>query len=116
MLGLRGVPGQPLLTTIASFLGERQTLLILDNCEHLVVACAQVAKTLLQACPYLQIITTSREPLGISAETVWRVPPLSLPERDQPLSASTEAGTELLQFDAIRLFVERAKMEGWISY
>ncbi|HEX6386014.1 MAG TPA: BTAD domain-containing putative transcriptional regulator [Anaerolineae bacterium] len=109
VLGLREVPGQPLLATIAGFLGEHHALLILDNCEHLVMTCAQVAETLLQTCPHLQIISTSREPLGLAAETVWRVPPLSLPEPDQPLSRAAEAEPELLHFDAIRLFVERAK-------
>ena len=109
VMGLREVPGQPLLVTIASFLSERHALLILDNCEHLVMAGAQVAETLLQACPHLQIVTTSREPLGLAAETVWRVPPLSLPEPDQSLSGAAEAEAELLNFDAIRLFVERAK-------
>lgn len=110
VLGLREVPGQPLLATIAGFLGERHALLIIDNCEHLVTACAQVAETLLQACPHLQIITTSREPLGLAAETVWRVPPLSLPEPEQPLLGAAEAELPLLHFDAIRLFVERAKV------
>lgn len=61
VMGLREVPGQPLLATIAGFLGAPHALLILDNCKHLMVVCAQGVETLLQVCPHLQIITTSYE-------------------------------------------------------
>jgi non-specific serine/threonine protein kinase len=78
-------------------------LLVLDNCEHVVAACAEVAETLLWSCPHLRILATSREALGIPAEVVWRVPSLSLPVLEQLPPTS-----ELIQYGAVRLFVERA--------
>jgi non-specific serine/threonine protein kinase len=102
VLAVREQPGQPLLTTLITTLGATQRLLVLDNCEHLVEACARVVETLLQSCPRLHILATGREPLRVGAEVIWRVPPLTLPpDHPQPLAAL--AGSE-----AVRLFVERA--------
>ncbi len=66
------------LTVLTEYLQERQTLLILDNCEHVIDACARLASELLQACPRLQVLTTSREALNIPGEVTWRVPPLEM--------------------------------------
>jgi predicted ATPase/DNA-binding CsgD family transcriptional regulator len=103
-LGLRDVPSRWLVSTLAEFMESRRLLLVLDNCEHLLDACAVLADTLLRACPDLKILATSREPLGVGGETVLEVSPLPLPEGDR--AASPEA---LIQYDAIRLFVERAR-------
>ncbi len=100
-LGMREEPGQPLDATLADALRDRRLLLILDNCEHLVTACAQLCQSLVASCPWLRILATSREPLRVPGETVWRVPPLSLPP------AGT-AAQELAQHEAVQLFTERA--------
>lgn len=103
LLGVREEPGKPLLDTLAAFLRPAQTLLVLDNCEHLVEACATLADRLLTACPDLRILATSRQPLGLDYEVAHRVPPMSLPDTHQ--LPSPEA---LDQYEALRLFVERA--------
>jgi predicted ATPase/DNA-binding CsgD family transcriptional regulator len=103
-LGLRDVSTRWLVSTLADFIESRHLLLVLDNCEHILDACAVLADTLLRACPDLRILSTSREPLGIGGETVLEVSPLPLPEDDRV--SSPEA---LLQYDAVRLFVERAR-------
>jgi predicted ATPase/DNA-binding XRE family transcriptional regulator len=101
-LSVRERPGEPLLATLGTALGASRRLLVLDNCEHLVDACARLAEALLRACPNLTILATSREPLRIGAEVIWRVPALALPDgADQPLA-------ETAQSEAVRLFVERA--------
>jgi predicted ATPase/class 3 adenylate cyclase len=102
-LGLREEPGRALLATLSDALRGRSLLLLLDNCEHLLPACAQLAEALLRACPRLRILASSREALGIGGERTYRVPSLSLPEV-RPLPP-----LETLQgFEAVRLFVERA--------
>jgi predicted ATPase/transcriptional regulator with XRE-family HTH domain len=103
-LGIREVPTQPLLSTLSVSLKSRQTLLVLDNCEHLLDACARVADALLRACPRLSILATSREALGLTGEVSWRVPSLPLPPVN-PLPGPEE----MAEFSAVRLFVERAQ-------
>jgi hypothetical protein len=76
---------------------------VLDNCEHLIDACAKVADAIVRRCPRVHLVVTSREPLGISGEAIYRVPSLSLPEPDEVAPASA---------DAVALFVERAKEQG----
>jgi len=107
-LGAREQPGRSLQDTLIDVLRPRTCLLLLDNCEHLVAACAALADGLLRACPGLVLLATSREPLGIAGETVWRVPPLTLPGamRDDVL---TDGPAALTQFEAIRLFEERGR-------
>jgi predicted ATPase/DNA-binding CsgD family transcriptional regulator len=101
-VGVDEEPGRPLLDTLADALRHRRALLVLDNCEHLVAACATVCHRLLAGSPGLQVIATSREPLRVAAEAVWQVPPLALPPADP-------AGLdELRRYDAIGLFIERA--------
>src|SRR5262245_27948377 len=84
---------------LARFVGDRPFLLVLDNCEHLVEAAAALADALLRSCPELRVIATSREALGVTAETAWLVPPLSLPDAD---------GRRAEQSEAVQLFVDRA--------
>src|SRR6266567_184623 len=103
-LGVREEPGRAVLETLQESLRARRLLLVLDNCEHLVEACADLADTLLHACPLLTILATSREALNIAGETVWPVPPLSVPGR-----ADTWSPDGLLHLEAVRLFVERAR-------
>jgi non-specific serine/threonine protein kinase len=85
------------------FLRSKTVLLILDNCEHLLDACAQLADTLLKNCPNLKILTTSREPLGITGEAQYHVPSLALPDLQQILE-------RLLDFASIQLFEGRARL------
>ncbi len=102
-LGLREVPGRALLATLIEHLRERRAVVVLDNCEHLLAACAQLADALLRACPSLTILATSRAPLGVPGEVTWRVPSMSLPAEPQrePIEA-------LRLSDAVALFIDRA--------
>ncbi|MCW5935765.1 MAG: tetratricopeptide repeat protein [Fimbriimonadaceae bacterium] len=102
-LDLAEEAGRPVLRTLVEFLGAKQLLLVLDNCEHLLDAAARLADAVLRECPGVKVLTTSREPLGISGETTFRVPSLSLPNPAQ--DRSPEA---LALFEAVRLFVDRA--------
>jgi predicted ATPase/DNA-binding XRE family transcriptional regulator len=101
-VSVREQPGRSLQDTLAASLRQRQLLLLLDNCEHLVQPCADIAAALLRACPDLTILATSREPLGITGETAWPVFPLGLPERDA-------APEQLAEVEGVRLFLERAR-------
>jgi predicted ATPase/DNA-binding SARP family transcriptional activator len=98
-LGLSEQTGRSATETLLGALRDRRTLLVLDNCEHVIDASAVLADTLLRACPQLRILATSREALGVGGETAWHVPPLSL-----PATMANLAGSE-----AIALFVERAR-------
>jgi diguanylate cyclase (GGDEF)-like protein len=89
--------------TLAVTLEAKNALLVVDNCEHLVAGVAELIGSLLRRCPHLSVIATSREPLGIAGEAVYRLPLLSLP----PPSAVPSAG-EAMAYDAVALFVERA--------
>jgi predicted ATPase/DNA-binding CsgD family transcriptional regulator len=102
-LGLQDTSTRWLVSTLADFLAARRLLLILDNCEHLLDACAVLADSLLHTCPDLKILATSREALGIGGETVVQVAPLPIPEQDP---VSPEA---LLRYDPVRLCGERAR-------
>jgi non-specific serine/threonine protein kinase len=133
------VTGQQAPTAaLADTLRSRHALLLLDNCEHLLPACAELVEALLRACPGLAVVATSREALGIGGETVWRVPPLALPPASGPAppaaasrtraqapsgtqaeigtgsQTGTPSGTPAGPFpgatDAERLFVERARL------
>jgi predicted ATPase/class 3 adenylate cyclase len=102
-LGVREIPGRPLLAGLLEELQSKELLLVLDNCEHLVEACAHLAVAMLQACPGLRVLATSREALSAPGETVWRVPSLSLPDLSQ-----VPVAEELILYEAVQLFVERA--------
>jgi predicted ATPase/DNA-binding SARP family transcriptional activator/class 3 adenylate cyclase/Tfp pilus assembly protein PilF len=84
VLGVQSVAQQPLPDTLAGHLGSRALLLLLDNCEHLLPDCGDLAEHLLRACPDLRILATSRQPLALAGETVYSVPPLSLPPERLP--------------------------------
>src|SRR6266498_382845 len=99
---LREVPNTSIMDILANYLHAKQLLLILDNCEHLIKACAKLSADLLHVCPRLKIMLSSREALGISGETVYRVPSLSLPDPAQVTSAA------LMESAAVQLFLERA--------
>jgi predicted ATPase/DNA-binding CsgD family transcriptional regulator/Tfp pilus assembly protein PilF len=100
-IGVREEPGVPLAQTLAEALRSRHMLLVLDTCEHQVSECATLVQLLLARCPWLRIVATSREPLRVRGETVWRVQPLDLPPDDA-------VGDELAGHEAIRLFAARA--------
>ncbi len=101
-LSIPETSGQSITDTLLSRLRERQMLVVLDNCEHLLGACAELVDALLAGCPDLRIMATSREPLGLAAERVWPVAPLPVPE---PAQSSPEA---MAGYAAVGLFVERA--------
>lgn len=88
---------------LAAYMRDKHLLLVIDNCEHVLDACARLVALLLSHSPGLTILTTSREPLSISGEAVLRVPPLRLPDSSAPLDAS------LLDYEAVQLFVDRAQ-------
>lgn len=106
-LGLQDTPGVPLVDTIRHQLGRQPSLLVLDNCEHLVEPCAALADQLLTACPGLRILATSREPLQITGEHRWRVPLLAAPDLEDPTGALRDF--DLSRYPAVELFVVRAK-------
>lgn len=103
-LELQDVSSRWLVSTLVDYLASRRLLLILDNCEHLLHSCAVLVDALLRACPDLKVLTTSREPLGISGEAVLQVEPLTLPPvvHIPPRDA-------LLQYEGVRLFVDRSQ-------
>ena len=94
---------EPLTEKLIRVLRAKTILLILDNCEHLLDASAQLVHALLSSCPNLKILTTSREPLGITGEAQYHVPPLALPNLQQMLE-------KLLDYESIQLFEERARL------
>jgi predicted ATPase/DNA-binding CsgD family transcriptional regulator len=102
-LGIHEEADSPLAETLIAALRPRQLLLVLDTCEHIVDACAALVQQLLAGCPRLRLIATSREPLRVRGETVWRVPPLAVPAVPAGLSVS-----QLAAHEAMRLFAERA--------
>jgi predicted ATPase/class 3 adenylate cyclase len=102
IFGIRELPNLPILQIITDSLRPKQLLLILDNCEHLIEACAKLTDHLLHSCPQLKLIATSRETLDIAGETVYQVPSLSMPYQGPVLREAA------LAFESVQLFVERA--------
>jgi predicted ATPase len=103
-LGKPEVAGEAPIATLVGFLKSRELLVILDNCEHLIEACARLAEALLRVCPKVRILATSRELLGLAGELAWRIPSLPVPDADGPFTAQA-----LGSFAAVELFVERAR-------
>jgi predicted ATPase len=95
---------QPLSETLAEILRDWESLLILDNCEHLLGATARLVDLLLDSCPHLRIMATSREALRVGGEVRWPVVPLSVPDQER-----TSSSEELEGYESTRLFVQRAK-------
>lgn len=102
-IGVRELPGKGPLGTLVAYLRARRALLVLDNCEHVLAACAELADALLRACPSLTVLSTSRAPFGLPGETAWRVPSMSL-----PADAYRDPVEVLRNSDAVRLFIDRA--------
>jgi non-specific serine/threonine protein kinase len=94
---------RPLTVRLEEHLRNRRTLLVVDNCEHVVQASAELVKALLGTCPALRVLCTSREPLGVDGEFTYRVPPLAVPPRGEAFTAQ-----EIKEFESVQLFLERA--------
>ncbi len=107
-LGLHDEPGRDPHTAITGPLRQRRLLLVLDNCEHLLDACAELATALLAACPGLRLLATSREPLRLPGEVAWRVPSLTLPALPLAAVPSAEQLRTLASVDAVRFFWSHA--------
>ena len=103
-MGLQEQPDVPFTDALVDFLRPKQTLLVLDNCEHLIAACASLVDTLLGACEHLHVLTTSRETLGVAGEVNWVVPSLTVPDSGTPADPES-----LGRYEAVELFVERAR-------
>jgi predicted ATPase/transcriptional regulator with XRE-family HTH domain len=104
VLGVREEPARPLLETLAHHLRDRRLLLVLDNCEHLLEACAQLASALLRGCPHLRLLATSREALDVAGEQRYRVPSLPVPSLTH-----LPPPEQLAEWPAVALFLARAR-------
>jgi predicted ATPase/class 3 adenylate cyclase len=103
VLGVKEEAGRPVNEALVRFVADRKLLLVLDNCEHLVAACADLAKQLLQAGPRLRILASSREHLRVAGETTYTLPALAYPDAGRALGHA-----DLATYESARLFVERA--------
>lgn len=110
-LGVIEETARPILESLINYIRARRLLILLDNCEHVVAACAALAERLLQTCPELRVMATSREALNLPGEVVWLVPSLSVPSAELHgwSGASIHGTSGLLDFEAVRLFVDRAR-------
>jgi predicted ATPase/DNA-binding SARP family transcriptional activator len=102
-LDVRALPGRSPTETVADFLAPRTLLLVIDNCEHVLASAATLVDVLLRAAADITIVATSREPLRVAGEVVFGVPSLTIPDPDAAL-----APDELLDYEAVRLFIDRA--------
>ena len=105
VLRVREEADRPILDTLAEALKAKKLLLVLDNCEHVLAACASLISRLLRSCPQVRILASSREALGIAGEQIFRLPNLSLPDPKKPPTLE-----RLSQCEAVRLFIERARL------
>ncbi len=108
ILSAFGIPeqsGMTILQLLMDYLREKKILLALDNCEHLIEACAKLVDALLNSAHVLKIMATGREALGVKGEVVWQVPSLSLPDVKH-----LPALEQLSQYEAVQLFIERATL------
>jgi predicted ATPase/class 3 adenylate cyclase/DNA-binding CsgD family transcriptional regulator len=105
VLDVRQEPGRPVRDTLVEAVGGRSLLVLLDNCEHVIGACAKLADALLRGCPNLALLATSREPLGIDGECVHRVPSMGIP-------ADGDNAAAIRASEAVRLLEERAAAQG----
>jgi len=102
-LGRHALSARPAMEIVIEHLRARTMLLVLDNCEHLLDACAELVHAVLTACPDVAVLATSRQSLGVDGEHVWLVPPLEVPHRELGTMAS------VFGYDSVRLFAERAQ-------
>lgn len=102
-VGASEQPWRAPIETLTEFLRDKSVLILLDNCEHMLAACAYLTGALLRVCPNLKILATSREALKVTGETTWRIPPLSIPD-----SRHLPSTDRLSEYDSVRLFVDRA--------
>ncbi len=110
VLGVKEAPGSTLHDALCQHVASRRLLLVLDNCEQVLAPAASLAKALLQAGAGLRLLATSREPLRLAGEQAYPVPPLGLPAPEQLVrAAGTSTPAQLLQHEAVRLFVDRAR-------
>jgi predicted ATPase/DNA-binding CsgD family transcriptional regulator len=103
--GVRERPDIGVLASLTEAIDATRTLVVLDNCEHLAEACAALAAGLLDACPQVRLLASSRQPLGVPGELAWRLPSLSTPARGEP---PPDLGT-LPTYESARLFLDRAR-------
>ncbi|MDF1506117.1 hypothetical protein [Roseisolibacter sp. H3M3-2] len=108
VLQVNAPPGVDVHAALSAALHARRALLVLDNCEHVVDACATTVEALLRAAPGLAVLATSREALAVEGEVAWLAPPLAHPERPTP-GARPPTAEALAAYDAVRLFVDRAR-------
>ena len=99
-------PGRPVLEALLDALAPQDVLIVVDNCEHLIGGCAKTAEAIVRRCPRVHLLATSREPLGIGGETIYRVPSLSLPGPGDPGFGTPRSS------DAVELFADRARANG----
>jgi non-specific serine/threonine protein kinase len=111
VLGVREEQERALMSVLLDHLRKKNHLLLFDSCEHVVEACAETAETFLRSCDQLRILATSREPLNVAGEATWIVPSLSFPGKDDQQSLDS-----LIDYDAVRLFVERAALRSVPSF
>ncbi|HLK59211.1 MAG TPA: tetratricopeptide repeat protein [Chthonomonadaceae bacterium] len=104
---VREEPGRSVTQTLIDHLKSKKTLLLLDNCEHVLSACSTLTHALLRACPQLRVLASSREVLSVQGEAVYHVPTLSLPPKRWKPGENLE---EIMQYEAVHLFVERARL------
>jgi predicted ATPase/DNA-binding SARP family transcriptional activator/predicted negative regulator of RcsB-dependent stress response len=109
VLGLREEIGRPILQTVQAALRSRRLLLLLDNCEHHLNACASFADAALRECPQVRILATSRQALGVTGEIAWQVPSLPLPPREMTGKGENTGAAQLLEYASSQLFVARAQ-------
>src|SRR5215813_2013453 len=104
VLSVREEPGRPMVDTLVDAVGDRHLLVVLDNAEHVLGAAAKLADAMMRSCPRVSVLVTSREPVGISGEHVFRVPPMAVPPAD------LAAPGELAAFESVQLFTQHAAM------
>lgn len=109
VLGVKGRSDRPLLSAVTGHLKRKRSLLVLDNCEHLVEPCATVVSRLLRECAGVRVLATSRETLRVIGEAVWPVPALAAPDAEHISAGGTALARALQGYDAVQLFVDRAE-------
>lgn len=109
VLGVKEESGRHLSESVTEHLRRKQLLIVLDNCEHLIASCAEVAESILRECSRVRILATSREALGITGETVWTVPTLAVPDMEHLPEESDALLPVLGKYEAVELCVNRAQ-------